>query len=66
MQCYCHGRICLTDAHQDSTLVNTASGLKFGRDATDWKWWHNSVQGTLRRFHKEGYVRIVAQLQAQN
>jgi len=43
------------DTHQDSTLVTTASGLRFGRDATDWKWWHSSVHGALQRLHKEGY-----------
>ncbi|KAF2127312.1 PNK3P-domain-containing protein [Dothidotthia symphoricarpi CBS 119687] len=40
----------------DSTLVTPASGKKFGKDATDWKWWHGSVPGRLKKLHEEGYV----------
>lgn len=39
---------------QDSTLVTPASGKKFGRDASDWKWWHNSIPGKLKQLHEEG------------
>jgi bifunctional polynucleotide phosphatase/kinase len=39
----------------DSTLVTSASGNRFGKDATDWKWWHGSVPGILRSLHEEGY-----------
>jgi bifunctional polynucleotide phosphatase/kinase len=41
-------------AWQDSTLVTTASGNKFGRDANDWKWWHSSVPAALKKLHEEG------------
>jgi len=35
----------------------TASGKKFASDAQDWKWWHPSVPGTLRKLYNEdGYV----------
>lgn len=43
----------------DSTLITSASGNRFGRDATDWKWWHSSVPGTLRSLHEEGYLIVV-------
>ncbi|UPX17183.1 DNA kinase/phosphatase Pnk1, variant 2 [Ascochyta rabiei] len=44
---------------QDSTLVTTASGKKFGRDASDWKWWHSSVPGALRKLHEDGFLLAV-------
>lgn len=44
---------------QDSTLITTASGKKFGRDATDWKWWHHSVPKQLQKLHGEGYDMIL-------
>jgi hypothetical protein len=44
----------LTLAIQDSTLVTPASGKKFGRDASDWKWWHSSVPGKLKQLYEEG------------
>ncbi|KAH7360036.1 polynucleotide kinase 3 phosphatase-domain-containing protein [Pyrenochaeta sp. MPI-SDFR-AT-0127] len=40
----------------DSTLVVSASGRKFGGDASDWKWWHSSVPGRLKDLHDEGYL----------
>ncbi|KAF2467058.1 PNK3P-domain-containing protein [Lindgomyces ingoldianus] len=43
----------------DSTLIRSASGNRFGRDATDWKWWHDSVPGTLRSLHEDGYLVAV-------
>ncbi|OCL12378.1 PNK3P-domain-containing protein [Glonium stellatum] len=43
----------------DSTLITSASGNRFGRDATDWKWWHSSVPGALRSLHKDGYLVAV-------
>ena len=42
---------------QDSTLILTASGKKFASDAQDWKWWHPSVPGVLRKLYLEdGFV----------
>lgn len=43
----------------DSTLVVSASGRKFGGDASDWKWWHGSVPGRLKSLHDEGYLVAV-------
>ncbi|KAF2117829.1 polynucleotide kinase 3 phosphatase-domain-containing protein [Lophiotrema nucula] len=43
----------------DSTLITSASGKRFGRDAADWKWWHRSVPGALRSLHEEGYLVAV-------
>ncbi|KAF1928602.1 DNA kinase/phosphatase Pnk1 [Didymella exigua CBS 183.55] len=43
----------------DSTLVTPASGKKFGRDASDWKWWHSSVPGKLNQLYEEGYLLAV-------
>ncbi|KAF2726762.1 PNK3P-domain-containing protein [Polyplosphaeria fusca] len=43
----------------DSTLVASASGKRFGRDAADWKWWHQSVPGELRRLYEDGYLVAV-------
>ncbi|KAH7094628.1 polynucleotide kinase 3 phosphatase-domain-containing protein [Paraphoma chrysanthemicola] len=40
----------------DSTLITSASGKVFSRDASDWKWWHSSVPTTLKRLHEEGYL----------
>ncbi|CAO2658788.1 Nn.00g065110.m01.CDS01 [Neocucurbitaria sp. VM-36] len=40
----------------DSTLITSASGKTFGRDATDWKWWHGSVPGRIKELHEEGYL----------
>ncbi|KAF3034070.1 hypothetical protein E8E12_004444 [Didymella heteroderae] len=47
------------DSLLDSTLVVPASGKKFGRDASDWKWWHSSVPGKLKQLHEEGYLLAV-------
>lgn len=38
----------------DSTIVTSASGKKFARDATDWKWWHACVPGELRKLDQDG------------
>ncbi|QIW97948.1 hypothetical protein AMS68_003466 [Peltaster fructicola] len=42
----------------DDTLVTTASGNRFSRDAQDWKWWHASVPDKLKRLHEDG-VHVV-------
>lgn len=38
---------------QDSTLITTASGKKFGDDPGDWKWWDSSVPSRLRKLYAE-------------
>ena len=46
----------LTLTYQDSTLIKTVSGNRFGRDAADWTWWDASVPGTLETLSKNGQV----------
>ncbi|KAF9637179.1 HAD-superfamily hydrolase subfamily IIIA [Lasiodiplodia theobromae] len=48
----------------DSTLIKTASGNKFARNATDWQWWHASVPTVLRRLHDEGYLIAIVSNQS--
>ncbi|KAF4630241.1 hypothetical protein G7Y89_g7899 [Cudoniella acicularis] len=44
----------------DSTLIQTSSGKKFVFDSQDWKWWHPSVPGRLRKLYlEEGYKIVV-------
>ncbi|APA12430.1 hypothetical protein sscle_09g072000 [Sclerotinia sclerotiorum 1980 UF-70] len=43
----------------DSTLIQTSSGKKHSRNAQDWKWWHPSVPGTLRKIYLEDGFRVV-------
>lgn len=43
----------------DSTLVTPASGKRFGRDASDWKWFTGSVPTKLRSLHEDGYLVAV-------
>ncbi|KAK4989687.1 DNA kinase/phosphatase Pnk1 [Elasticomyces elasticus] len=43
----------------DSTLITSASGKKFSRDATDWKWWCGTVPATLKKLNEEGYTIVV-------
>ena len=43
----------------DSTLIKTASGVKFARDANDWTWWHGSVPGKLKELHASGYRLVI-------
>ncbi|CAN9394382.1 unnamed protein product [Alternaria alternata] len=40
----------------DSTLITTASGKTFSRDASDWKWWDSSVPGRLKELHADGFL----------
>ncbi|KAF1991288.1 DNA kinase/phosphatase Pnk1 [Aulographum hederae CBS 113979] len=48
----------------DSTLIKTASGNRFGRDATDWQWWHGSIPQKLRAMSKDGYIIAIISNQA--
>lgn len=43
----------------DDTLVTTASGNRFSRDAQDWKWWHASVPEKLKQLHEDGVHVVV-------
>lgn len=40
----------------DSTLIKSASGRTFSRDASDWKWWDSCVPGRLKDLHADGYL----------
>ncbi|KAG9190633.1 bifunctional polynucleotide phosphatase/kinase [Alternaria panax] len=40
----------------DSTLITTASGKTFSRDASDWKWWDSRVPGRLKELHADGFL----------
>ena len=40
----------------DSTLITSASGKTFSRDAYDWKWWDSSVPSRLKELHAEGFL----------
>lgn len=42
----------------DGTLILTASGSKFPRDGSDWKFWSSAVPGQLKTLHESGYVAI--------
>ncbi|KAL1636448.1 DNA kinase/phosphatase Pnk1 [Diplodia intermedia] len=48
----------------DATLIKTASGKKFARDATDWQWWHASVPTALRRLYDQGYLIAIVSNQS--
>ncbi|OAL48864.1 PNK3P-domain-containing protein [Pyrenochaeta sp. DS3sAY3a] len=43
----------------DSTLVTSASGKVFSRDASDWKWWHHSVPARLKELHEKDYTIVI-------
>jgi bifunctional polynucleotide phosphatase/kinase len=40
-------------------LIATSSGKKHASDAQDWRWWHSSVPGVLKRLHEENYIVVV-------
>jgi len=42
----------------DGTLIRTASGRKFAKDAADWTLWNPSVPSVVQKYHQSGY-RIV-------
>ncbi|KAL4779107.1 PNK3P-domain-containing protein [Aspergillus varians] len=49
----------------DSTLVSTASGNKFPRGSTDWKWWNKVVPSKLKKLDADGYhVTIISNQKA--
>ncbi|KAF2673861.1 polynucleotide kinase 3 phosphatase [Microthyrium microscopicum] len=43
----------------DSTLISTASKLKFAKDANDWCWWHGTVPSKLKTLHDDGYTIVI-------
>ncbi|TGO43984.1 hypothetical protein BCON_0675g00010 [Botryotinia convoluta] len=43
----------------DSTLIQTLSGKKHSTNGQDWKWWHPSVPGTLRKLYLDDCFRVV-------
>lgn len=43
----------------DCTLVNTKSGAKFAKNATDWVYWHESVPKKLQELSEQGYKIVI-------
>ncbi|KAJ9197805.1 hypothetical protein DTO021D3_5436 [Paecilomyces variotii] len=43
----------------DSTLIATASGNRFARDARDWKWWHPTVPTKIKELNADGFQVVV-------
>lgn len=43
----------------DSTLIDTKSGIKFGRGPTDWRWWNDEVTEVLKRYVDENYILAI-------
>ncbi|GAB7330138.1 hypothetical protein MBLNU13_g01816t1 [Cladosporium sp. NU13] len=48
----------------DDTIIATASGNRFAKDASDWKWWHTSVPAKLKQLHSEGLAIVFISNQA--
>lgn len=48
----------------DDTVIKTASGNRFGKDANDWRWWDPNVPGKLKKLADEGYAIVVMSNQA--
>lgn len=40
----------------DSTLIDTKSGVKFGRGPHDWRWWNQQVTKKLKHYVDEKYI----------
>lgn len=43
----------------DSTLIDTKSGVKFGRGPNDWKWWNDQVTLVLKKYADENYILVI-------
>ncbi|KAK8134154.1 hypothetical protein PG984_006166 [Apiospora sp. TS-2023a] len=43
----------------DSTLITTASGVKFAKGPNDWKWWNSTVPTKLKQMYAEDNYRII-------
>ncbi|KAM0715643.1 hypothetical protein Q7P37_009141 [Cladosporium fusiforme] len=48
----------------DDTIIATASGNRFAKNESDWKWWHPSVPATLKKLHEEGFAIVFISNQA--
>lgn len=48
----------------DDTIIATASGNRFAKNESDWRWWHPSVPSKLRKIHSEGYAVVFISNQA--
>jgi bifunctional polynucleotide phosphatase/kinase len=48
----------------DDTIIATASGNRFAKDASDWRWWHVSVPAKLKQLHSEGIAIVFISNQA--
>lgn len=43
----------------DSTLIDTKSGIKFGRGPNDWKWWNDLVTKVLKKYAEDKYILVI-------
>lgn len=48
----------------DDTIITTASGNRFAKNESDWKWWHSSVPSRLKKLHGEGFAIVFISNQA--
>ncbi|KAL2828693.1 polynucleotide kinase 3'-phosphatase [Aspergillus cavernicola] len=53
------GRLKVAAFDFDSTLVSTASGNKFPRGSSDWKWWNKVVPSRLKDLDASGYCVVI-------
>ena len=43
----------------DSTLIETKSGAKFAKNATDWIYWNECVPKKLKEYSENGYKIVI-------
>jgi bifunctional polynucleotide phosphatase/kinase len=43
----------------DDTLITAATGNKWAKSATGWKWWDVSVPAKLKNLHNDGYLVVI-------
>ncbi|KAM0689573.1 hypothetical protein Q7P36_010444 [Cladosporium allicinum] len=48
----------------DDTIIATASGNRFAKNESDWRWWHASVPSKVKKLHNEGFAIVFISNQA--
>ncbi len=43
----------------DDTLITAATGNKWAKSATGWKWWDVSVPAKLKKLHNDGWLVVI-------
>lgn len=43
----------------DDTIISVASGAKFAKNATDWKWWNDKVPEAIKDLAKQGFRVVI-------